>query len=78
MGKASLGEFPAGLFSKLPVELVAAALLLGAHFLRAGNVVAAALCLVTPLLFLHRQRWILLPLQVMAYGASASWVITLL
>jgi hypothetical protein len=57
---------------------VAAALLFGAHFLREGNIVAVALCLGAPLLFLYRRWWILIPLQVMAYAASATWIITLL
>jgi hypothetical protein len=54
-----------------------AALLFGAHFLREGNIVAVALCLGAPLLFLYRRRWVLIPLQVMAYGASVTWMITL-
>ena len=56
---------------------IAAALLFGAHFLREGNTVAVALCLGAPLLFLYRRRWVLIPLQVMAYGASVTWMITL-
>jgi len=53
---------------------VAAALLLGAHFLRAGNLGLVALCLATPLLFCHRRRWSLFLLQFVAYCAAASWV----
>lgn len=53
------------------------ALLLGAHFLREGNFVAVALCSGVPLLFLVRRRWILIPLQIMAYGAAASWIVTM-
>ena len=53
-----------------------AALLLGAHFLRAGNLGLAILCLAAPLLFLHRRRWSLILLQVMAYCAAANWVVT--
>lgn len=56
---------------------IAAALLFGAHFLRYGNLVAVALCLGAPLLFLCRRRWSLIALQVMAYGASATWIINL-
>ena len=51
-----------------------AALLLGAHFLRAGNLLLVALCLATPLLFLYKKRWSLILLQVTAYGASTSWL----
>jgi hypothetical protein len=53
---------------------IAAALLLGAHFLRAGNLVMVALCLAAPLLFLWRSRWSLLLLQALAYCAVAIWV----
>jgi hypothetical protein len=54
---------------------VVAALLLGAHFLRGGNFVMVALCLASPLLFLWRRRWSLLLLQILAYGASATWLV---
>ncbi|MBK5105979.1 MAG: hypothetical protein MUP61_08400 [Burkholderiales bacterium] len=50
------------------------ALLLGAHFLRAGNLVMVALCIAAPLLFLWRQRWSLIFLQLLAYGAAATWI----
>ena len=52
----------------------AAAALLGAHFLRAGNLAAVALCLAAPLLFLYRKRWTLIVLQALAYGAAAVWI----
>ena len=62
---------------KLHISLfVLAALLLGAHFLRLGNLGLVALCLATPLLFAWRKRWSLILLQFMAYGASVSWVVT--
>jgi hypothetical protein len=51
-----------------------AALLLGAHFLRSGNVLLVALCLAMPLLLLHRKRWILILVQFTAYCATASWL----
>ena len=53
---------------------VAAAALFGAHFLRSGNIAATALCLLLPLLFFWRRRWILVLLQAMAYGAAAAWL----
>ncbi len=53
---------------------VVAAVLLGAHFLRAGNLVLVALCLAAPLLFLWRKRWSLILLQLLAYGAAATWI----
>jgi len=55
---------------------VTAALLLGAHFLRSGEIAVVALCLATPLLFLYRRRWSLILLQFLAYGAAGSWLIT--
>lgn len=53
---------------------VVAALLLGAHFLRAGNLALMALCLAAPLLFLYRKRCSLIALQGLAYGAAATWI----
>ena len=53
---------------------VVAALLLGAHFLRAGNLALVALCLAAPLLFFWRQRWSLILLQLLAYCAAAIWI----
>jgi len=51
-----------------------AALLLGAHFLRAGNFLMVAVCVASPLLFLYRRRWSLIALQLLAYCASATWI----
>ncbi len=53
---------------------VLAALLLGAHFLRAGDLLPTALCLAAPLLFLWRSRWSLIALQGLAYAAAATWI----
>lgn len=64
---------------KLRVGLyVTAALLMAAHFLRQGSVIGVALCLAAPLLFLWSKRWVLVVLQVLAYGAAARWVVTAL
>ena len=51
-----------------------AALLLGAHFLRAGNFLMVALSAAAPLLFFYRRRWSLIALQLLAYCASATWI----
>ena len=51
-----------------------AAALLGAHFVRAGQVALAVICLAAPLLFLYRSRRSLVLLQLLAYGAAATWV----
>jgi hypothetical protein len=56
------------------VLFAVAALLLGAHFLRQGNIAFMALCLLTPLLFLIRKRWSLIVLQAAAYLATAIWI----
>lgn len=60
---------------KLRISLyVLAALLLGAHFLRAGNLAMVGLCLATPALFLWKKRWSLMLLQLFAYGAAGTWI----
>ncbi len=53
---------------------VVAALLLGAHFLRAANYLLVLLCLAAPLLFLHKRRISLLVLQAGAYAATGVWL----
>lgn len=53
-----------------------AAVLIAAHFLRMGNMIAVALCLATPLLFLVRRRWSLRLLQGLAYVAGVIWLVT--
>ena len=58
--------------------IVIAALLMGAHFLRAGNSALVALCLAAPLLFLWRKRWSLILLQFLAYCAAATWIVVAL
>jgi hypothetical protein len=53
-----------------------AALLIAAHFLRGGDLIAAAVCLATPLLFLVRRRWSLFVLQGLAFAAAGVWLET--
>lgn len=53
-----------------------AALLLGAHFLRAGNLTVAIICVAVPFLFLYRRQFSRVLLQSLAYGAAASWLYT--
>lgn len=50
--------------------------LIAAHFLRTGNLIATALCLATPLLFLVRRRWSLRVLQALAGAAAVVWLVT--
>ncbi len=53
-----------------------AALLLGAHFLRAGNMLLVLICIAAPFVFFHRRRHSLVLLQVLAYGAATIWLYT--
>ena len=53
-----------------------AALLLGAHFLRAGNMLLVLLCIAAPFVFIYRRRPSLVLLQALAYGAAATWLYT--
>ncbi len=49
-------------------------LLIAAHFLRGGDLIAVVLCLATPLLFLIRRRWSLFVLQGLAFAAAGIWL----
>ena len=53
---------------------IGAAILLGAHFLRGGDLAGLALCLAAPFLFFWRSRWSLYALQLLAYVACAVWI----
>jgi len=53
-----------------------AALLMGAHFLRTGNLVMVLICIAAPLAFLHRRQHSLALLQALAYGAAVTWLYT--
>lgn len=55
---------------------VVAALLMAAHFLREGNYLLVVLWLLTPLLFLTRNRLSLIVLQLVAYFAALTWIDT--
>ena len=55
---------------------VIAALLAGAHFFRAGNVLLVALSLACPLLFLWRRPSSLVAMQALAYCACGTWIFT--
>jgi hypothetical protein len=58
------------------VPAVLAALVLGAHFLRAGRVVLVAACLGCIVLFFLRARWALLVSRAFLLGAAAVWTYT--
>lgn len=55
---------------------VIAALLIGAHFLRAANLPVMAICLGVPFIFFYRRRLSLVALQVFAYAAAGVWLHT--
>lgn len=57
------------------ILVVLSSLLIGAHFLRHGNVVAVLLCLVAPFLLLLKKRWVLIVLQCFLYGAALLWLL---
>jgi hypothetical protein len=58
------------------IPFVIACLLLGAHFLRQGNLPLVGVCLLAPFLFFVKKRWALSVLQVFAYGSAAIWLYT--
>lgn len=51
-------------------------LLLGAHFLRAGNLVVMIICLMAPGLLLIKARWSLYLVQAFSYGGVLVWLHT--
>jgi hypothetical protein len=53
---------------------VIAALLLGAHFLRAGSLLPMLVCAAAPLLFFYKRRLSLYLLQAGAYFGTATWL----
>lgn len=53
-----------------------AALLFSMHFLRAGNIIFASICVAVPFIFLYRRWYSLVLLQALAYGAAVTWLFT--
>jgi hypothetical protein len=60
------------------LPLILASLLMGAHFLRSGNLLLVILFLAAPLLLLIRRRWVLNVLQVICYLEVLIWLQTAL
>ena len=58
------------------VVYVIAALLVGAHFLRAANYWVVAMCVLVPFIFFYRSRLSLVVLQILAYAAAGIWLQT--
>lgn len=59
------------------IPFVIACLLLGAHFLRDGNLYFVMVSVLAPLFLLIRKRWMLFVLQLGAYSGAAVWLYTL-
>ena len=51
-------------------------LLLGAHFLRNGNLLLTAVCLLLPGILLIQRQWSLQVLQLLLYIGAVVWVNT--
>ena len=58
------------------IPIIAAFLLLGAHFLRYNNILLTGLCAFFPLLLLIKKRWALLTVQWSACGGALVWANT--
>lgn len=63
------------LFLRL-LPTVLSALLLGAHFLRSGNLALVAACIAFPLVLLARRAWALRAAQAFLAFAAGTWVWT--
>jgi len=50
-------------------------ILLAAHFSRADNDILAGISLLIPFLFLIKQKWVILSLEIVAYVAAVFWLI---
>lgn len=60
----------------LATPVVLSSLVLGAHFLRGGQIVAVALCLALPGLLLLRRPWVPPVLSGALLGGAALWLAT--
>ena len=60
----------------LPLSL--SALLLAAHFYRAGSNILVTIALATPLLLLARRWWAVASVQIALFVAAAEWIRTAL
>jgi hypothetical protein len=58
------------------VLLIFAFLLLGAHFLRSGNIFLIVVSVLTPCLLLVKKRWSLLLLRWLTYFGALVWIHT--
>jgi hypothetical protein len=60
------------------VPLILSAVLIAAHFFRAGNIVLVIFCILAPLILITRARWAVIVVQVLLVLASAEWLRTAL
>ena len=67
---------PKSVFTASIALNVLCALLIAAHFLRSGQVLASGLCMLSPLCFLWRRRASLIALQLFSCGAAFVWLAT--
>lgn len=58
------------------IPSVIACILLGAHFLRAGNNALTLIIALFPLALLFKSRWAWLAVQLMDYFAAMVWTVT--
>jgi hypothetical protein len=58
------------------VSVVIAFLLLAAHFLRDGNTVLVAVCVLAPFLLLFKKRWCLILVRVLLFAGALVWLQT--
>ncbi len=58
------------------LPLILSTLLIGAHFLRSGNVIVMLLCVAAPLLLLLRNRVVTSGIQVLLAVAAVEWLRT--
>jgi hypothetical protein len=58
------------------LPLIISSLLIGAHFLRGGNILVTIVCLAAPLLLLIRKPAVRIVLQIMLVIAAIEWLRT--
>ena len=60
----------------LIIPVVLSFVVLGAHFLRGGNLLVVAICLAFPLLLLVRKCWIARIIQIALVLGAVEWLFT--
>ncbi len=58
------------------IPVVLSCVLLAAHFLRAGSLVAVALCLTVPALLFVKRRWVPRVMQAVLVFSAVEWLLT--